>query len=187
MKEALPMADLDIFSPPRDTLGLTPEDVAEAQGYSVLGPGYFAARRFMDHVLRGDEAPLFADLVKKAADDLYEQALEAFQASLISDASSNIGGHILRMVEDTVHALITGEEWALRQYPLTEDYDGLKLRAALLRHCGARMLPVEAKDGTRWTYNPTPALTAEERHRATVALYRQERRPALSAQSEGPQ
>ena len=174
----------DIFesaaiAPPAFDLGLTADDIAKSQGYSALGPGYFAAQRFVENALRGEEGGLFADLVKKAADDLYGQALEKFQAHLVFDASANVAGHIERQVNDTVQALLTGEPWALERYPLTALYDGLAIRAALLRHCGPRALAMEREDEGRWAiHRPVQPLTAEERHRATAAIYRDCRRLA---------
>ena len=166
-------------APDPSTPGLTAEDVAAAADYSTLGPAYFSAQRFIENAVRGEEGELFSALVKKTADDFYEQALEKFQDHLVYDAAINVGGHIRKMVDDTVQALLTGEPWAMERYPLTAFYDGLAIRAALLRHCGPRALAMEREDEGRWAiHRPVQPLTADERHRATAAINRDCRRLA---------
>lgn len=48
--------------------------------------------------------------------------------------------HIVNMCERTVRALLTGEEWAMKQYPLSKYHDGEAVRAAVAKHGGEPLL-----------------------------------------------
>lgn len=104
----------------------------------VLGPHYFAARAAVGKFLDGFNADAFEPIVKKAADDFYEKLLGAVQNYMMFDAQDNLQSEIWRGVDDSVKALLSGEDWALVRYALTDRYDGAKIRAAI-----AKLIPEE--------------------------------------------
>ena len=118
---------------------ITPDDIADNNG-GILGPAYFAARRVMDKTMEGAVHFDWSPILKRARDDFYEKLLETVQDHLISDTESNVQGHIRQMVDETVRAILSGEEWALRAYPLSQYYDGAVLRRQILRTAGRELL-----------------------------------------------
>jgi len=156
---------------------ITEEDRKEASGYDTLGPGYFTARRIMDGLLADGEELGWDGLIKKASDGLYETLLDTVQNHLIADARGNVAGHIRRMVEGTVQAIIRGEEWALRQYPLARYHDGATIRRAILKHCGPELLFRTAREDSFGSpLQPQSEKYAEERHAILTEVYRQQRK-----------
>jgi len=60
---------------------------------------------------------------------------------LLSDTESNLGLAMARMVDDTVRALLGGNEWALKRYALGGKHDCAAIRAAVAKH-----IPAELQD-----------------------------------------
>ena len=118
----------------------TDDDLKQAEHYEVLGPAYFAARRVAEQLMAGVESEPLKAVLKKCADDLTSGIYEYVEDQMRSDLERNLQGHIQDMVERTVRALLSGEEWAMRQYPLSHGYDAEKIRAAIAKHCGDRVL-----------------------------------------------
>lgn len=122
-----------------DELGFAPADLVEAESYSVLGPAYFAGRRIAEAATTHLTPEALRPIVKKAADDLYEQLLNAVEASIMFDTESNVQGSIRRMVDQTVQAILDGKAWALERYPFANDHDGKAIREAIFAQCGDRL------------------------------------------------
>ncbi len=99
-----------------------------------LGPHYFAARDAVEKFMAKFEAEQFEPIVKKAADDLYGKLLESVENHLMFDVESNLQGEIWRGVDNSVKALLSGEDWALVRYALTDRHDGKKIREAIAKH-----------------------------------------------------
>jgi len=118
----------------------TAKDLAEAESCETLGPAYFAARRAAEALMQGVESEPLTKIVKKCSDDLTQGLYEYVEEYLRSDLEQNLQGHIRDMVERTVRALLTGEEWALRQYPMARYHDGEAIRAAVAKHGGEPLL-----------------------------------------------
>jgi hypothetical protein len=62
------------------------------------------------------------------------------------DMENNLRLYMSDMVERTVKALLTGEEWAMRQYPLSQYHDGEKIREAVAKHGGDVLLMARIAD-----------------------------------------
>ncbi len=120
--------------------GFTDEDFKEAAGYTNLGPAYFAARRAADALFTGDKALEFNKVLDQASNKIKDALYEYTSGYLKSDMQDVLESYIRQMVEDTVKALCTGEEWALKQYPLSQYHDGQQIRAAIAQHCGESVL-----------------------------------------------
>jgi hypothetical protein len=133
----------------------TDEDFAEAQQYpTTLGPEYFATRRFMERFMAGWEdehlKPLATKIADAAAEAIHEKVWDDFRDYLLSDTEVNAQGAIRKMVHETVLALLSGKQWALDRFPLTQGYDPHEIRKAVAGHIGdqvaaARIADLEAE------------------------------------------
>ena len=119
---------------------ITPEDVAQSDGYETLGPGYFAARRIAEQLMAGVESDPFKKVAEKVTDDIRTAVYEYVEDHMRSDMESNLKSHIVDMVDSTVKALLTGEKWAMERYPLSTRYDAVDMRAACAKHGGEPLL-----------------------------------------------
>lgn len=131
---------------PGELIEITDGDVAKTAGYKVLGPAYFAARRLAERVMAGAEPEPFKEIAKKAAELVREELYDYVETHLLSDVECNIQGHVRRLVENTVEALLTGQEWAIRQYPHNEHQRGEQIRAAVAKHGGEPLLMARIAD-----------------------------------------
>lgn len=106
-----------------------------------LGPHYFSARKTAEDFMAAFRSEQFAPMAKKFADDLYDSVREKFEDYLLADTESNLHSHMWHQIDESVKALLSGEEWAIRRYLLTDRYDGLKIRRAV-----AALVPVELQN-----------------------------------------
>jgi hypothetical protein len=113
----------------------TAADLDQASKYETLGPAYFAARRMAEALMQGAEVAPLKVVADKVADDVRVAVYDYIEGSLLSDLESNLKSHVQQMVDRTVQVLLTGEEWALKQYPMAKYHDGEAIRAAVARHC----------------------------------------------------
>ena len=120
--------------------GITEQDVAENKGHEALGPAYFTARRAAAALMQGATSQPFDVVVKKCGDDLTHALYEYLEVFVISDLQAALHDHIHRMVDNTVEALLTGQDWAMQRYPFA-DYDrGKDVREAVAKHGGEPLL-----------------------------------------------
>lgn len=119
----------------------TDADMAEAADYDALGPAYFAARRVCEGAMAAFDSEHMKPIVKKASDEFYEQLLASVQDYLWSNVEMNFQTKMYSMVDQTVRALLGGEEWALKRYALGSRYDCAKVREAVAKH-----VPKELQD-----------------------------------------
>lgn len=124
----------------------TDEDLQKSERSPTLGPAYFAARRMAEALMEGTEPAPFTAVVKRCVDDIQTAVYQYAEDWLRSDMEDNLRLHMSQMVERTVTALLTGEEWALRQYPLSQYHDGEKIRAAVAKHGGDPLLMARIAD-----------------------------------------
>lgn len=122
------------------------EDIAEAETFQTLGPGYFAAHRIAEQLMAGVEAEPFKKVAEKVTDDIRAAVYEYVEDHMRSDMESNLQGHIAGMVDDTVQALLSGEPWAMQRYPLSTRYDAVDVRAACAKHGGEPLLMARIAD-----------------------------------------
>jgi hypothetical protein len=115
----------------------TTEDLEKSAHYGSLGPAYFAARRAAESLMGENPSPEpLKKVADKMADELKTAVYEYFEAHLLSDLESNLQHHIERMVDATVEALLNGNEWAMKRYPLAPYGRGEEIRAAVAKHGG---------------------------------------------------
>lgn len=124
----------------------TDEDLQKAENAPTLGPAYFASRRMAEALMVGVEPAPFTAVVKKCVDEIQTAVYQYAEDWLRSDMEDNLRLHMSQMVERTVTALLTGEPWALRQYPLSQYHDGEKIRAAVAKHGGDALLTARIAD-----------------------------------------
>lgn len=118
-----------------------PDEISDGQDSLVLGPGYFSARKFAERMMSGADSDSFKPIIAKAADEFHSQLQESLQNFLLSDVESNVQGEIYRTADNIVHALLSGEEWAMKKYLIGDRYDCLKVRATV-----AAYVPKELQD-----------------------------------------
>lgn len=111
-----------------------------------LGAEYYAARdaaeRFLAHWQQGHAEQLADAIMKPVMDAVTEKVWDAFRDWLLCDAEMNAQGEMMRMVENSVLALIGGERWASRKYISPEGFGTEKVRETL-----AKLYSDEIKDG----------------------------------------
>jgi len=112
----------------------------EAENYPTLGPAYFDSRKVSQELLEKYGEQDMKEVAQKAADDLYIRLLESFENHFLSDTENNIRGHITRMVDNTVTAILGGNQWAIDKYVMGK-YDCEKVRSSL-----ASLVSKELKD-----------------------------------------
>lgn len=122
------------------TLGLTPDDITEAESYPVLGAAYFSARRASEVLFAGATDDPYKQVVDKTVKLLQDGLYEYVEGFILSDLERNVAGRVRAMVDDTVNALLTGEAWAMERYPYAAYQDGEKVRAAVAKHGGDVLL-----------------------------------------------
>lgn len=124
----LPRAEITTF---------TDEDIAVGP---TLGPEYRASLRWAEAIANelNEEAlrPLIDDFTKQFAEKLWDSAA----SSLLSDTEYNMAGSVRHMVEQTVQALLTGQEWAMARYPYADYSKGEEIRKAVAKHGGDNLL-----------------------------------------------
>ncbi|MCG3774247.1 MAG: hypothetical protein JW395_1065 [Nitrospira sp.] len=117
--------------------GFTEEDLQEAaNGFQILGPGYFASRRAAEHFMKDAQVEALKLVATKASEMVREKLYEYVEEYFLSDLESNIQSHMVQMLDDTVTALLTGQEWALNRYILARRFQGEEVRAAVCKHGG---------------------------------------------------
>lgn len=130
----------------------TADEISQGEDYPTLGPAYFAARDIAEKFMAPFEAEHFKPLIEKFADDFRHKLWDDLQTYLLMDVESNLGGSLWRMVDGTINALLTGDQWALDRYVMaaTRYGEAPKVRAAILKHAGghlvtARIAELEAR------------------------------------------
>jgi hypothetical protein len=126
--------------------GVTEADIEHARNYEVLGPAYFAARRVAEKVMAGVEVEPLHKVATKVVDDIRDAVYEYVEDHMRSDMESNLQGHITDIVDSTVKALLTGEDWAMNRYPLSTRCDAVDVRAACAKHGGEPLLLARIAD-----------------------------------------
>lgn len=126
------------------------EFIDQAKEYPVLGPQYFVALKIAADLMAKFEAKHFKPLVEKFTDEFRSALWPAVEDHLLSDTECNLQGTIWRRIDETVKALLSGEEWAVTRYALGSRYDAAAVRAAIAAHIPvelqqARLLDLEAE------------------------------------------
>lgn len=126
----------------------TDEDMECAEQYPALGPQYRHAQRAAERFMAAFEDEHFKPLIGKFAEDFQDKLWSDLTQSLLSDTESNLRYEVQRMVEGTVNALLTGEEWALNFYPLAKAMYGEapKIRAAIFEQCRDQITDLRVAD-----------------------------------------
>lgn len=119
----------------------TPDELAQAADYPILGPAYFSARAAAERCMEAFEAEHFKPLIEKFADELRGRLWSDVETFLLSDVECNLQGSVWQMVDATTRALLTGEKWALERYVVDDQRIGeaSKVRAAIVEHCGDQL------------------------------------------------
>ena len=106
----------------------------------MLFPSHDPARKVSKELIDKYGEQDMKQVAQKAADDLYSRLLESFEQHLLSDTENNIQGHITRMVDNTVTALLGGNQWAIDKYVMGQ-YNCEQVRKAI-----AALVPKELQD-----------------------------------------
>lgn len=120
-------------------IGIEPEDL-DHKGFESLGPAYYAARRAAEALMKNAETSPFLEVAKSAADEVRARVYDYIEGHILSDLECNIQGHIKRLVDDTVEALLTGQPWAMELYPHSAHRRGEEIRVAVAKHGGESLL-----------------------------------------------
>ena len=125
---------------------ITDEDIAEMADTPTLGPAWVTSRRIADKIMADWQAGAIKPLIDEAVKQIGYRLWEDVQDSLVNDLESNIAGYIRNMVDETVKALLVGKPWALERYPLTKNYEGAEIRAAIMNHIPAKLQDARIAD-----------------------------------------
>lgn len=126
------MADTATVEP----VGFTADELSEAAEWETLGPEYFGARKAATAFMEKFKADHFKPLVDEFTDQFRDKLWSDITDYLLSDTESNLHSEVARMVEGTIRALLTGEEWAMKRYPFCDYRDGEKIRKEIAAHSG---------------------------------------------------
>lgn len=147
-------------------MSIQPDDIEQAsRGYATLGPGYFAARRIAEQIMAGVDAEPLKKVAEKVTDDIRTAVYEYVEDHLRSDLELNLQEHLTDMLDDTVKALLTGQEWAMNRYPLSKRYDAGDVRAACAKHGGETLLMLRIADLEKRVAELSQSLTWERERR----------------------
>ncbi|HDA7126288.1 TPA: hypothetical protein O5T86_001292 [Staphylococcus aureus] len=113
----------------------------EAEKYTPLGPHYFAARKTAETFMADFQNEHFQPLAKKFAEEMYDKVRERLEEFLLSDTESNLHSFMWHHIDESVKALLSNQEWAIKRYALGERYDHGKIRETL-----AALIPAELQD-----------------------------------------
>ncbi|NDA94063.1 MAG: hypothetical protein EBX90_12430, partial [Betaproteobacteria bacterium] len=87
---------------------ITEEDVTGHPGFESLGPAYYAARRIAESVLNNSDAEHpFKQAADKATELIREALYDYVETHMLSDLEVNFQGHLYRLVDDTVSAILS--------------------------------------------------------------------------------
>lgn len=118
-------------------MAFTEEQISEGEKHAALGPEYFAARdaanRFLAHWQEEHAEHLAEAIMKPVLDAVQEKVWDAFRDWLLIDAEMNAQSSMRQIIEDSVTALIGGEEWAYRRYISPDGYRKEKVRETLAK------------------------------------------------------
>lgn len=124
----------------------TEEDITKAVHYETLSPAYFAARRASEALMQGVESEPLKKVADKVVEDVRTVLYAYIDGYMREDMEQNMQGYMTDMVDRTVQALLTGEQWALNQYPMAKYHDGEKIRESVARHGGDSLLMARIAD-----------------------------------------
>lgn len=113
----------------------------KAEEHTALGPHYFAARHVAEKFMGDFQNEHFEPLAKKFADEMYDKVRQQLEDFLLSDTESNLHSFMWRHIDESVKALLSNQEWAIKRYALGPRYDHGKIRETL-----AALIPVELQD-----------------------------------------
>lgn len=116
------------------------KSLQDAEKYNTLGPAYFEARPIIERLMTNFEAEHFKPIVDACVKEFQCRMWDSVRDHLLSDTEMNIHGHVYRMVDDCVAAILSGESWAIQRYALGS-YNQEKARAAIAKH-----IPQELQD-----------------------------------------
>ena len=106
----------------------------------VLGPEYRASLRMAEAMLAKFDAEHLKPLVDKVADEFRDKLWDDVREYLLMDTEQNVSGAVRDMVEQTVQALLTGKEWAMKHYPYADYSKGKDIREAVAAHGSDELL-----------------------------------------------
>jgi len=110
----------------------TPEDFAEAERFTTLGPAYFSARRVCEQVMSAFEAEHMKPLVTAFRKEVESQLWESVHDHLWADTESNLQRTMWRMVDEIVHGILSDDRpWIAERYALGDRYDCAAIRKSL--------------------------------------------------------
>ena len=120
-----------------DDLTFTDEDIAISP---VLGPEYRASQRFAEGVMADFQEEHLQPIIKMVADQVQDKLWDVARDWLLQDTETNVQGAVRDMVNQTVDALLTGNEWAMQRYPYADYSRGEEIRKAVAKHGGDELL-----------------------------------------------
>ena len=111
-----------------------------------MGPQYHAARRLTDALMQQYSPENLCPILDKIAGQLRGMLWDDVRDWIIQDTEHNVAGRVREMVEQTVKALLTGDKWAMDNYPFADYEKGEKIRAAVAKHGGEALLMARIAD-----------------------------------------
>ena len=124
-------------------LTFTDTDISISQ---VFGPEYRASQRFAEGVMKGYREEHLEPLIKMVTDHVQDKLWDVARDWLLADTETNVAGAVRDMVNQTVDALLTGEEWAMKRYPFADYSRGKEIRKAVAQHGSDKLLMMRIAD-----------------------------------------
>lgn len=124
----------------------TDEEIQQSLTYGNLSPAYFCSRNVVERAMASVEAEHFKPLIDKLTKEINDTVWDGIKDHLLADTEMNLQNAMWHQIDASVKALLTGEEWALRQYALGGRYDHEKLRTAVAAHIPQELQDARVKD-----------------------------------------
>ena len=112
----------------------------------VLGPEYGASNRLAEAMLEKLQVEHLKPLVERVADEFRDKLWDDVRDWLLADTEQNVAGAVRNMVEQTIVALLTGKEWAMKRYPYANYSKGEDIRKAVAQHGSEPLLMARIAD-----------------------------------------
>ena len=121
----------------------TDDDIAVGP---ILGPEYRASQRWAEGVMSMFQEEHIKPIIDSIAEQVRDKLWDDARNWLLADTECNVAGAVRDMVEQTIKALLKGDEWAMQRYPYADYAKGEAIRKAVAVHGGDKLLMARIGD-----------------------------------------
>lgn len=113
---------------------------------TTIQPEWTRGHALAEKILNGFTAEHFKPIAEQAGKYVGEHLWDMIRDSLLSDTQYNVEGHIRYRIEESVKALLAGDQWAIAKYVLGDRYDHKDIRATLANAIAGPLQDARVKD-----------------------------------------